>query len=71
MDLNLEFMLVHTLATLVHVQDRRLIVLRERILQVVCDQTSFTDCCVTTENQLDLIGATKVTTTASISSFRT
>ena len=66
-DLDAELLLVHILDALVHVQDRRLIILRERVVQIVRDQTRLTDCCVTAKNQLDLFDVTTGVTTASTS----
>ena len=69
MDLDAELLLVHILDALVHVQDRRLIVLRERVVQIVRDQAGLTDCCVTAENQLDLFDVTAAATGSTSSSL--
>ena len=61
-DLDAELLLVHILDALVDVQDRRLIVLREGVMQVIRDKAWLTDCCIAAENQLDLFGATTATT---------
>ena len=65
-DLDAELLLVHILDALVDVQDRRLIVLREGIMQVIRDKARLTDCRIAAENQLDLLGATTAATTSFI-----
>ena len=70
MDLDAQLLLVNILDTLVHVEDRRLIVLGERIVQVVRNETGLTDCGIAAQNQLDVLtaGATATASAAAAGS---
>ena len=50
MNLNLELVLLNSLYAAIHIQHGRLVVLRERIVEVVGDETRLTDRCVSNKH---------------------
>ena len=54
MDLNLDLAVIDVLCALVHVQHGWLILLRERIVEVIVNQARFTDGGISHENHFDL-----------------